>query len=750
MDNKIGILDPNGINLNPLTKTEYTDNYKKLGKIWSKFPAYQNPEEIILKIKNNQVTLVISGTGSGKTVLLPKYALHALDYDGKIGITLPKQIIAKSAAEFAASTLDVIVGEEVGYQYKGSSKSAKSNKNKLLYCTDGTMVSMLLSDPLLQDFDIVIIDEAHERKINIDILLYLLKNTLLKRPEFKLIIMSATIDKNIFINYYSQFSMEIIEIGGKTNYPIKSIFLDNPLNVNKKEYLKKGVEIIKHLILREINNDSGNLDNEDKSDSDIGIIFFVTSVLETKDICNIINDDNEINPESNVCISVYSGMSTDQERLATDQEYFVQEFNKNGKMKIKLVIATNVAESSLTISGIKYVIDSGLELKSSYDNVDRVNILEKKLISHAQAKQRMGRTGRTGPGTCYHLYTNKDFLENMVKFPEPAIRSEPITSELLRLLNMDFIGSVDKLYKILDEFIEPPDKNYVKRDLEYLQKIKLIDDDMISITNLGKIIVDLRLSPEEGKALFLSYRLFVFKEVLAVIMLMNACKYSMSELFFFVDSLDDTDNNTDNNVDINVGKKNGKMKKKFEKEKGEFNNIYGDLIALFKICKKYEEYKNHNDKLNDFIYRKFLRRDVLKRSYDSYSKNMYRYKNILSTAQSQEDNKNLFKKIDRGILNENNLYKILSCFQYGFSENTLRMTKNNELSITKNDKSALIKKKDKIVVDEDSFMNTKDLKKNTTKKILYITLFKFDDTPIKAKITTFSSKKSDDLYKKLI
>ena len=124
LNRKDGILDPDGKYKNPLTNKTYSDEYKRLAKIWSKFPAYKNPEMIINEIRENQVLLVVSGTGSGKTVLLPKFTLHALDYNKKIAITLPKQIITKSSAEFAAKTLDVELGQEVGYKYRGSPKDS--------------------------------------------------------------------------------------------------------------------------------------------------------------------------------------------------------------------------------------------------------------------------------------------------------------------------------------------------------------------------------------------------------------------------------------------------------------------------------------------------------------------------------------------------------------------------------------------------------------------------------------------------
>ena len=221
----IGILDPTGAHNNPLTGEPYSDQYRELGRVWKEFPAYVEAKKIIDDIRNHQIVLLTSGTGSGKTVLLPKYVLHVLGYKGRVGITLPKQIIAESAATFAAKTLDVTLGKEVGYKFKGSPKEYYNSKNKLVYATDGTIVAQLMKDPLLIDYDAIVIDEAHERKIQIDFLLYLLKETCRKRTEFKLVIMSATVNEKVFGDYFEGMSFKHIEVGGRTNYPIKSHYL---------------------------------------------------------------------------------------------------------------------------------------------------------------------------------------------------------------------------------------------------------------------------------------------------------------------------------------------------------------------------------------------------------------------------------------------------------------------------------------------------------------------------------------------
>jgi Mimiviridae putative ATP-dependent RNA helicase len=729
---KIGILDPEGKNQNPLTNAEYSDRYRELGAIWSKFPAYADAENIISDIKDHQVTLVVSGTGSGKTVLFPKYVLHSFNYDAKIAITLPKKMIAKSAAEFSAETLDVEVGREVGYQYRGSNKSSKSADSKLLYCTDGTLVARLINDPLLSDFNAVLVDEAHERKVNIDLLLYLLRNVLKERADFKVVIMSATIDKEIFKSYFSDFSFKAVEIGGKTNYPIESIFMDKRPDIKGKKYLEKGAEIIKTLIEK--------IKSEEESDA-TGILFFVTSVSETQDLCDIISN---YDAESNVCISVYSSMDPMQEKLATDQDYFIQEIG-DATSKIKLVIATNVAESSITIEGIKYVIDSGLELSSSYDGVNRVGILEKKLITHAQAKQRMGRTGRTGPGICYHLYTKEDFESNMDRFPIPSIRSESITSEILRLMSMPMVDGVDGLKGVLGDFIEPPDPSTVESDLIYLEKLGMIENS--KLTELGAIIPDLQLEPEEGKTMIMAYRLFVTREALAIIMLMNECKHSISNLYTLPLNLLDED---DEDTRGDYKKKVQWLTKKFNKAKSEYDNRYGDLIGLLKIFHKYEELREADrqerttasrKKLNDWMYENFLKERTLSYAYESYLRMKRRIRPTLSRIQS---NTSLIPRVDQDILDINSTFRVLSSFMHGYSENEVEV-KNGLATIDYVDKLNEDSTK-RVEVDVNSFIDLKK-SKSSAKGAIYISLFKFGDRPIKAKIVTYESEKSKEILK---
>ena len=662
--NNIGILDPTGVNLNPLTEQPYSESYKDLALKWSALPAYKKINDLIKQIKKNQVTLVISSTGSGKTVLVPKILLHILDYKGKIGITLPKQIIAKSAAEYAAKTLDVELGTHVGYQYKGSDKSAKSDDTKLLYATDGTIVARLMKDPLLNDFDGIIIDEAHERKVQIDFLLYLLKQTLIGRPDFKLIVMSATVDENIFKKYYSQFKFGIVNIGGERAFPITSIFLKKP--ITEKEYIETGLEIINKIL----------------KETKVGdILFFVTSVNETLNTCKLLGKGDDY------CIEVYAGINAERQELAQNKDMYKDKFNK----KRKVVIATNVAESSLTIDGIKFVVDSGLELHGYYDPKIRARILEKGFITHAQATQRMGRAGRVEAGTCYHLYTEEIF-NKMKKFPEPAIKTSNIWSECLNLLNLPTIRDTVTLSDILSQFIEPPQKKYVDDAITQLKQLDLINGDN-EISDLGIIISQMQMDPSQAVAVYTAWHLHCAKEVVAILCMIDAMKGNFGELFVRPE---------------NIARENeSRLKQVIEQQKKAKQKLAhktGDHLSCLNIYTQYINLlKASESEVNDFVYSHFLRRDILDRAKIYFHKMMGVVHRILGGTE----------KKDMGDIADKDLeYRILTSLFSGFKLNEAvfdKKTKKYNTSHLKN-----------VSISQNSFCT---FFKSDKKKLMYYELF---------------------------
>jgi pre-mRNA-splicing factor ATP-dependent RNA helicase DHX38/PRP16 len=569
-----GILDPLGTSVNPLTELPYTDTYLRLAKIWSKFPAYKQADTIIQDIQQHQVILVTSATGSGKSVLIPKFLLHVLDYKKNIAVTLPKQIITKSVAEFAASTLDVELGQEVGYKYKNSPSNSYSSKTKLLFATDGTLVAKLLKDSLLQEFDGVIIDEAHERKIQIDFLLYLLRITLSKRPEFKLIIMSATINVDIFINYFQKFKFKYLNLEGETNFKIKSLFLESSKNINYNDIMKTSFDIILNL-LKDQNTQEGD------------ILMFVSSVQEAFDTCKKLNNlimlENKVNNNNNknnnnnnknkciitcsgdvFCVEVFSGMDLTQEDLAKD----INLYKKNSKFTRKLVVATDVAESSVTIDGLKYIIDTGHKLQSSYDPNINAKVLERELISQAQVKQRMGRVGRTGEGVCYHMYTQEDY-EKMLKFPVPEIRSSDLSEICLKLLAT--YGNVKEVLKVFVDFIEPPSEKLIINSIENVERLNCITDNKIN--EYGLLLNDLNIDITYVNLLIYSKLYNCSYEIIKIISILEATKKDLNSLFIKVDR--------DNKQELN----------NLNKAKNKFKDKSSDCISLLNI---YEEFIKNN------------------------------------------------------------------------------------------------------------------------------------------------------------
>lgn len=513
-ENKIGILDPEGKHPNPLTNQEYSQNYLKLAQVWSTYPAFQKSKEILDSIKNNQLTFIISGTGSGKTVLIPKFALHYTNYQGKVGVTLPKKAVTVSAASFAAKTLDVELGEQVGYVHKGSDKKMINDKNKIVYMTDGVLIMKFIKDPLLTDYKVIIIDEAHERKIQIDVLMLFLKNILQsgKRPDLRVIIMSATIDGEKYQKYFSGIKSEIIQISGKPNYEITTYFLERP----SMSYLVDGMKIIDKLV-----------QTENKKD----ILFFITTSNEALQMCR------NIRPKypKVYCIEVYANMDKNLQIYAESRDKYLE----LGNYDQKIVMATNVAESSLTIDGLKYVIDSGYELYSYFDPDVCGQILEKRLITKAQALQRRGRVGRTEPGICYHLLTKMQF-DSLGEYPAPDILKQDITMNMLQIIKMTDGKNFSDGLQLMNQLMDPPQKSYVQLAHDIFQLYHIIDADG-QLNRIGFDISQFSSWPI-NRSLFLiyAYQLQCARDASVIIAMMERLDGKLSNLFYKSDTICDS------------------------------------------------------------------------------------------------------------------------------------------------------------------------------------------------------------------
>ena len=567
MTTNIGILDPEGKNPNPLTNEPYSDEYKEKAKnIWTKLPVYEVANDVINDIKENQVLILSSGTGSGKSVLVPKYALHAIDYKGKVVITNPKTLATRTNAKFNADLLDVKLGKEVGFQYRGSKlddgSPSKSDDTKLLFSTDGSIVAQIARDPALKAYDIVIIDEAHERQIQIDILLLLMRRALKLNPDLKLIVMSATLNEKEFIDYFKDFKPKYVELPAKPNFPVEDIFLDKPTSL--MGYGQVGAELIVEKII--------------KSGLEGATLFFVTSGSESNAICQTIESLVSKNKlPKTLCIELTGGSSKEDKDLATEPELF-KDYGDGG-YEYKVVIATNVAESSVTIKDLKFVVDNGYEINDAYNAERMEQKLVKQRISKAQAIQRAGRVGRTEPGMCFKLYTEAEYKE----FPDNAevdIVTKDLTGEVFRFLGIEYIENIKDLKQFIKEFITVPPEINVDSALKSLYAISAIDSLKSSgkLTDLGLILNGFRkVDPFMGRSLLFSQYFNCKREMIDIAAILLTIDGKMEMIFqkfnprkYKPDKVKDEQKNYNN------------IRKKFA-------SSYGDIITLLKVYTIFRE-----------------------------------------------------------------------------------------------------------------------------------------------------------------
>ena len=440
-------------------------------------PINQHRDEISSLIANHQVVIVCGETGSGKTTQIPKICLQlGRGITGKIAHTQPRRLAARSVAARIAEELNTELGQAVGYKIRFNDRSHPNTYIKLM--TDGILLAESQHDPLLREYDTIIIDEAHERSLNIDFLLGYLKTLLPKRPELKLIITSATIDPQGFSKFLND--APVIEVSGRS-YPVEtryhSLVSDQPDQQDRD--MMQG---ILHAV--------DELATESRGD----ILIFVSGEREIREATEALQkhllSDIDILP-------LYSRLSSsEQDRI----------FHSGSKQRI--IIATNVAETSLTVPGIRHVIDTGLARISRYSYRSKVQRLPIEPISQASANQRQGRCGRNAPGICIRLYSDDDFTSRP-HFTDPEILRTNLASVILSLSNL-------KLGKLEDfPFINPPDPRVIRDGYRLLQELDALDDNQ-GITRLGKELARLPVDPRLGRMLIAGREFHCVNECLVI------------------------------------------------------------------------------------------------------------------------------------------------------------------------------------------------------------------------------------------
>ncbi|SEI54018.1 ATP-dependent helicase HrpA [Arthrobacter sp. yr096] len=418
-------------------------------------PVSERREDLMAAIAANQVTIIAGETGSGKTTQIPKMCLElGLGDKGLIGHTQPRRLAARTVAERIASELDVEIGQEVGFQVRFTGEVSASTKIKLM--TDGILLAEIQRDKLLRKYSTIIIDEAHERSLNIDFILGYLKRILPQRPDLKVIITSATIDPQRFAKHFGseEDPAPIIEVSGRT-YPVEIRYrpLSQPADADDDSSDD------------ELEEDRDPLDavcdavDELAKEAPGDILIFFSGEREIRDAAEAINGRIQTNRRlaGTEVLPLFA-------RLSLQEQHRV--FNPGGKRRI--ILATNVAETSLTVPGIKYVIDTGTARISRYSHRTKVQRLPIERVSQASANQRSGRCGRVSEGIAIRLYSEDDF-ESRPEFTDPEILRTNLAAVILQMTAMGVARGPKDVENF--PFVEPPDSRAINDGVTLLREL---------------------------------------------------------------------------------------------------------------------------------------------------------------------------------------------------------------------------------------------------------------------------------------
>ncbi|KAL8137387.1 hypothetical protein V2J09_003388 [Rumex salicifolius] len=444
-------------------------------------PIYKLKKELIQAVHDNQVLVVIGETGSGKTTQVTQYLAEAgYTTKGKIGCTQPRRVAAMSVAKRVAEEFGCRLGEEVGYAIRF--EDCTGPETVIKYMTDGMLLREILIDENLSQYSVVMLDEAHERTIHTDVLFGLLKKLVKRRPDLRLIVTSATLDAEKFSGYF--FDCNIFTIPGRT-FPVEILYTKQP----ESDYLDAALITVLQIHLTEPEGD---------------ILVFLTGQEEIDFACSCLFERMKALgkdvPEL-IILPVYSALPSEmQSRI----------FEPAPLGKRKVVVATNIAEASLTIDGIFYVVDPGFAKQNVYNPKQGLDSLVITPISQASAKQRAGRAGRTGPGKCYRLYTESAYRNEMSPTSIPEIQRINLG---MTTLTMKAMGINDLL---AFDFMDPPPPQALISAMEQLYSLGALDDEGL-LTKLGRKMAEFPLEPPLSKMLLASVDLGCSDEILTII-----------------------------------------------------------------------------------------------------------------------------------------------------------------------------------------------------------------------------------------
>lgn len=478
---------------NPYNNAQFSQRYFDLLTKRKKLPVWEYQEKFMNILRSNQCHVLVGETGSGKTTQIPQWCVDFMRYSSNKGVacTQPRRVAAMSVAARVAEEMDVMLGQHVGYSIRF--EDCSSPQTLLKYMTDGMLLREAMTDPLLEKYGVVILDEAHERTLATDILMGLLKEVIKNRPDLKLVVMSATLDAGKFQDYFDK--CPLMSVPGRT-HPVEIFYTPEP----ERDYLEAAIRTVVQIHMCE----------EVKGD----ILLFLTGQEEIEEACKRLQKEvDTLGPDvgSLNMIPLYSTLPPNLQQRIFDP---APPDKANGAIGRKCVISTNIAETSLTIDGVVFVIDPGFSKQKVYNPRIRVESLLVSPISKASAQQRAGRAGRTRPGKCFRLYTENAYKTEMQENTYPEILRSNLGMVVLQLKKL----GIDDLVHF--DFMDPPAPETLMRALELLNYVNALDDNG-DLTPLGSMMAEFPLDPQLAKMLIASSDYNCSNEILSIVSMLS-------------------------------------------------------------------------------------------------------------------------------------------------------------------------------------------------------------------------------------